>query len=363
MKKIQLLYPSKSQEDDIYRFTLKKANVSIVNALRRVILTDIPTVVFKTFPYKENQATFHINTSRLNNEILKQRLACIPIHIQDISTPLDNLLVEISKKNTTNAIQYVTTGDFKIKNTKTDKYLSESERNRIFPRNQKTKDYILFARLRPTLSDQILGEELRITAKMSIGKAKSSGTYNVVSTCSYRMTPDKEKQRDAWDIEASNLEKKKYTTKQIQDEKINWYNHTAKRYYEQDTFDFTIETVGVYSNSDILSMACDIMISDLDMNTFKINKSSSTIENSYDIILDHQDYTIGKVLEYILNKEYYQKKKLIYVGFRKNHPHDTYSIIRIAFKNSIEKPAIIQFLKDVCQRGVSMYENIKSQIK
>ena len=51
-------------------FKLSGVNVSIANAIRRTILSDIPTVVFITTPYEKCRATFTANTSRLNNEIL-----------------------------------------------------------------------------------------------------------------------------------------------------------------------------------------------------------------------------------------------------------------------------------------------------
>ena len=63
---------SKKNDDhfNILKFTMSGINVSLMNALRRTILSDIPTVVFKTAPYEENKATIIANTSRLNNEIL-----------------------------------------------------------------------------------------------------------------------------------------------------------------------------------------------------------------------------------------------------------------------------------------------------
>ena len=67
------------EEDGIMTFTISNLDVSYVNALRRTILTDIPTLAFKTTPYEENKANIIHNTSRLNNEIIKQRLSCIPI--------------------------------------------------------------------------------------------------------------------------------------------------------------------------------------------------------------------------------------------------------------------------------------------
>ena len=363
MKNIQLVYPAKPKKSNIYSFTIRNVNVSIINAIRRTILTNIETVVFKTFPDKQNQATFEINTTRLNNEILKQRLGCIPIHITDIDAPLDDLIVEISKKNETNAIQYITSGDFRIKNMKTGKYHSESAREKIFPKNKKTGDYILFARLRPKISEHIPGEQLKITAKMSVSSAKEDGMYNVASTCSYQMTPDPQKQRDAWEAEEDELQKRHILAKEIEVLKKNWYNHTAKRHYKPNTFDFILETIGVFTNTTILLKACDSLIQKLNINEFPIQKSISTIKNCYDITLENEDYTIGCVIEYILNEDYYKKKHLTYVGFQKKHPHDTFSIIRIAFKHATTEDSITTLLTAVCKRGIAIYESIKSQIQ
>ena len=82
--------------NDILTFTLSGVNVSIANAIRRTILSNIPTVVFRTAPYEENKANITVNTSRLNNEILKQRLSCIPIHITDLEMPLQNYIMEVN---------------------------------------------------------------------------------------------------------------------------------------------------------------------------------------------------------------------------------------------------------------------------
>ena len=137
-----------SEKDGILRFRLEGVDVSLANAIRRrTLLADIDTIVFHTFPYNENKADILVNTTRFNNEILKQRLSCIPIHIEDLSIPLDQYVVEISKKNETDTIQYVTTEDFKVKNIKTNTYLNEKENKKIFPPNHTTKQYIDFARL------------------------------------------------------------------------------------------------------------------------------------------------------------------------------------------------------------------------
>ena len=60
------------ENDDIQTFTLSGVNVSLANAIRRTILSDINAIIFKTTPYEENKATIYENTSRLNNEINSQ---------------------------------------------------------------------------------------------------------------------------------------------------------------------------------------------------------------------------------------------------------------------------------------------------
>jgi len=76
-----------SEEHGILKFTLSGINVSLANAIRRIVLNNVETVVFRTETYGDNMCKISVNTCRLHNEILKQRLSCIPIH----STKLDEL--------------------------------------------------------------------------------------------------------------------------------------------------------------------------------------------------------------------------------------------------------------------------------
>ena len=70
----------------------------------------------------------------------------------------------------------------------------------------------------------------------------------------------------------------------------------------------------------------------LDTDEIEIKKSNNTLENAYDIILVNEDYTVGNILnEEIYETFYSQHEMLSYVGFKKMHPHDTDSVLRIAF--------------------------------
>ena len=97
------------------QFTITGSNLSLANAIRRTILSDIPQVVFKTTPNDESKTIIHENTSNLNNELIKQRLSCIPIHINDYeSFPYDNYVMELNVYNNTDTMMTVTSEHFKI---------------------------------------------------------------------------------------------------------------------------------------------------------------------------------------------------------------------------------------------------------
>ena len=358
------------EDNGTMTFQIDNLNVSFINAIRRTILSDIPTVVFRTFPHEKNDAKFYKNTTRLHNEILKQRLSCIPIHINDLSIPLDDFVVEIKMKNDTDTIMYVTTKDFKIKNTKSGNYLKQSEVAKIFPADPYTKDHIIFARLRPKISDDIEGEELHIEAKMTISNADEDGMFNVVSTCSYSMTPDANKQNAEWNNYEKKIKSEEiYNEEDIEDIKKNWYLLDAKRFYKPDSFEFILKSIGVFDNNEIMKKACNILIkkiddfiSVIDSQTIEI-KDAETVMTSFDIVLENEDYTLGKVFEYGLHKKYYEDDMVFdFVGFRKLHPHDNHSIIRVSFANNNgNKDALYGYLKDVAIYTKTYFQNIKNQ--
>ena len=188
-----------SVDEDMFKFTLGGVNVSLANSLRRTILSDIPTTVMYTETYKDNQCNIDINTTRLHNEIIKQRISCIPVHIKELDVLPNNYIMELDVKNETESIRIVTTQDFKIKNKKNGNYLTENEKNKIFPPCDKTNMYIDLARLRPGNGPTITGEQLKLTSEFSVHTAKENSMFNVVSTCSYGNTVDTIKAKQVWD--------------------------------------------------------------------------------------------------------------------------------------------------------------------
>ena len=365
----------KGEENGILEFTIEGINVSFINGIRRVILSDIPTLVFHCFPHDQNDADIHTNTTRLNNEVLKQRLSCIPIHISDASLPYKELVVEINMKNESENTIDVTTEHFKIKNISSGKYLQESAVRKIFPPCPITGDYIVFARLRPKVSTIAPGEELSISAKMSLHTASEDGTFNVASTCAYKFTVDKMKQDQIWQNKLAEISaEEKADPDVLALLQQNWYNHEGLRYFKKDSFDFKLETIGVYTNEELVQKACEILIQKLKNihDTIEdagiIEKSISTIPNSVDIKLINTGYTVGKIIEYMLHKNNYQgetEKNLTYVGFRKNHPHDEDSVIRMGMierdGNDGYNEVVVSNMRFGCNNAIEILTNIMAE--
>lgn len=362
-----------TEEDNYLKFKIAGVNVSIANALRRIILSEIETFVFRTTPYNENKVNFKINTTRLNNELLKQRISCIPIHITDMDFPKEDYIVELDVINNTDTIIYVTSKDFKIKNIKIDKYLSDEETRKIFPPDPITGYFIDITRLRPKISDEIGGEHLKLIAMLDIGTAKENSSFNIVSTCSYGATLDDIKKNEAWTKKFKEL--KASGEKDIESIKQDWDLLEAKRYIKEDSFNFIVETIGQMSNMIIVSKAADVMLKKLRIfleiiqtQENVITPTNTTIPHSFDILLEGEDYTLGKVIEYVLYTKHYNNNPgssnlLTYCGFRKPHPHIDKSYIRLGFTSPTTPTDIIGLLVNSLSDIRNIFQKISLEFK
>jgi len=353
--------------DDSIGFTLSGVNVSLANALRRTMLSDIPMVIFRTSPNEQNKCNIISNTSRLNNEIIKQRLSCIPIYIKNIEDfPIKNYIMEVQVENNTDNIMYVTTENFTIKDQVSGKELPKDKVREVFPPDDTTGYYIDFVRLRPKISDEIPGEKIHLTCEFDIGSASEDGMFNAVSTCSYGFSIDTALQEAELAKKLQTWKDEGKDEKQLNFEADNWKLLEGKRICKKDSFDFVLQSVGVYTNEELLNSACKLIIqrlndldSTIEKDELEIKNADSTLTNCFDIVLENEDYTIGKIIEYCMYSKFYNTNILTFCGFKKLHPHDTYSIIRVAYSEPVEKSTIKGNLKECIADLVEVYMKMK----
>ena len=124
-----------------------------------------------------------------------------------------------------------------------------------------------------------------------------------------------------------------------------------------------------YKNKDLVKKACEVLINkyekiikDITNDDFNIVRSDDTMDNAFNLILEHEDYTLGKVLEFILHEKYYLNKDILsFCGFNKEHPHCDFSIITLAFKKETELNEIFNIVRDCCNIAIELYGNINSK--
>jgi DNA-directed RNA polymerase subunit L len=191
--------------------------------------------------------------------------------------------------------------------------------------------------------------------------------FNVVGTCSYGFTPDREEmvkqlsiRKDKWNTEGK-------TAAEIDFESKNWNLLEGLRYVKKQSFDFIVQTVGIFENKDIIIKACEILMHKLDTqkqlldkDEMSIEPADSTLENCYDITLENEDYTVGTILNYEIYETFYKEHEtLSYIGFKKMHPHDTHSLIRIAFNEATSgKSAVKDVLTTVITNAITQIDSI-----
>jgi DNA-directed RNA polymerase subunit L len=127
----------------------------------------------------------------------------------------------------------------------------------------------------------------------------------------------------------------------------------------------------VFDSQEIVKKACLVIQNKLvdliqmsDSNLVRIVPSStvehySTILNSFDIVLKDEDYTIGTVIEYfVYQKKFVEEKTVTYCGFKKFHPHDADSTLRIAFPRAMEINDVNSVFREACVYAEGVYKEL-----
>ena len=348
-------------------FNIRGVETCVVNSLRRTCLSNIETLVFKGFPHHESSINIIKNTTNFNNEYLKHRISCIPI-MSNKSNEFDQLkenykiVVDVKNEKGKQEKRYVTTKDIVLVNKQTNNAVQSEMNGSLFPPDPISGEHILLCVLYPNhnLSDNEM-EELNFEAEFEIGCAQENSCWNVVHNCTYeflRNEPEISKR-------ANNIEDKM--------EKRDFEILDAQRIYYENEYKMTVESLGIFTNRELMAKSCEYIISKLNLiiQYTKDNelanvqtkeeyisasndgtKSAEEIEeyqNMYCNIyteddffvfeLKEDDYTIGKLIEVYLYSSY--KETLNFVGFKKNHPVQPNAHIYIRYKKEQTNKKII----------------------
>jgi DNA-directed RNA polymerase subunit L len=373
-------------------FEILDTDVCVVNSIRRVLLTEVKSLVFRGFPHKENCIKILKNNTKFNNEYIKHRMQCIPIYNNNPTT-FENFVQKYQLKlnvvNNTNNLVYVTSADFVVYDKSTDRPIANQEKQvrRLFPHNTLTGDFIPICCLKPRITDADDAEEINMVIDFSIGKSKEDACWNMVSKCCYENKKDDARfQRIMKKDEAvvrehfkSQVDYDTYMrTEMTPEEKRDFEIIESQRVFIPNHYIMYVESIGVYDNQYLVSFACEYILGRLEefngflssaqiKNTcykpddYCLYKDKSTVKPVYVLYVKDDDYTIGKIIEKYLYYMYHEV--MYYVSFKKEHPHDTFSLISFSYKEEVSEQEIIANIKSVSDELIGIYTTINSKFR
>lgn len=355
------------KEGNVLTFDISDVDVYIVNSLRRIILSEIPTIALSFDPLtdKNPDVKININNSALHNEFLAHRLSLLPFHFNkeevDSFDPA-NYLFRLKVKNTGADIVPVTTKDIQMYDSNGKTY-PDSLRNRVFPPCPITKDHVLITKLRPNIYNNDKGEELDIEMRASKGIAKQHARWSPVSCCTLWNVIDeaeaaarlKEKIAEGGkDVEAI---KRKFET-------LDKYRCFVKnKYGEASAFHFKIETECGLSPEDIFLQAFDILVDKMKVfaeGNYDIHQIN---DHMWEITIEGEDYTLVNVLQGMLydNKIRKDGSLLTFIGYNQPHPLDKRMVIKLKLGATMTSEEVVGFMSEATEECVEHIIKIKEQ--
>ena len=305
-------------------FEIHNIDTSIVNGLRRILISDIPIVAFYDH-HKNGTIEILENTGALNNDEISHRISMIPIHLRE--SELDDfqngvssfeILIEADKE------QDITTDDIVVrmndKNVRTLDY---------FPHNVITNAPELITRLRRN-------EKLKIKATGMKGTARIHTCFSIVSAPAYyfkenensKKTGILEKQRDCDE-----------NIKMFHFELLN--NNISHKYVFGKSIDVLISKIVDFSKE----------IEAHDSGIVSLEKYN---ENSYDFVIKDENDTLGNIIQSYIYDNYVIKKKerwsmeCIYIGYACLHPINKVLNIRMTIKDNSNVKDFKNYMYNVC---------------
>lgn len=360
-----------SDHGRILSFEIQDIDVSIVNALRRILWNDIENVgvFFDVHDVKHSDIHIHVNTSPLHNEFISQRISLIPLQFSEEEIDSYEKLrykFVIDKTNTSYEMISVTSDDIMIIDTNTDKPISKAMRDRVFPRDRFTKDPIVITKLKPNMENPSNGGSLQCEFYASKGTKDKHTCYCPVSLSTYYNAIDKKAADEAF----KSYEGTRTAFDALEAQRIFHKNE----FNEPTKFQFEVETECAIPPKHLVSKAFECLVKKLvslkegldsanqDVVRLQLLTEGEKQENIINVTIFKETHTIGNLLQCLLYNYHIREKKakeLTYVGYNCPHPLQQVCLLRLAFSGKKTERQIASFLSSSIDRIVQLVQKYK----
>jgi len=289
-----------------YRLTceFKKTPIPFVNALRRILLAEIPTVVIRDVVIRDN-------TSQMIHEMLKHRVEMLPVAV---SASEGDVI-----RDTKLTLRFLSSPE--ARDITTDDFVVAGPRASVLLKDRDLGTPLYFLTLKPN-------ESLHI--ECGLGLATTGASQVCVSTF-----------RNHIDEERAKLDRDSFIlSNDGQDVRI-FDNHLIQRSYARDEhdrpnhFDFTVESIGVRSARDLLHTAADILKKNIiEFVKLPVSKDETGV---YVVETTTEGHTLGALAQAIM----YEAPGLVdFVSYRIDHPLTAKLILQ--FRTKAKPEAVLE---------------------
>jgi DNA-directed RNA polymerase subunit L len=282
--------------------------LTFVNGMRRILLSDIPTVVIRDVQILDN-------TTQMPHEMLKHRMEMLPVNVQHTdSGTIKDAVIELRLLPQTEP-SMITTDDFVV----------QSGYEGVLMKDRELGTPLLFLRVRK-------GESVHIKGKLAVEK----GSQVCTATMSYHVDPER-----------AEMDKKKYV-EGGGDPRVFDNFYIQKSYSVDDRgrpnwIDVSVESVGVVSPKELIRLALAELKKQVNswMENASENITREKEENVYSVKLDQGGHTVGALLQEVI----YHSEDVSFVSYDIPHPMKPTMILRFITE---KKPETV--LKDAHSR-------------
>jgi DNA-directed RNA polymerase subunit L len=286
--------------------------VAFVNGLRRILLSEIPTVVIRDVQILDN-------STKMIHEMLKHRVEMLPINVRPEETAvirdtkielryLPPATPDLTRKTAVD----ITSDDFAI----------DGPRPGIILKDRDLDEALYFMRLQPT-------DSIHVKASLAV---ETKGTSQVcVATFKNHIDQEIAKlDKDTYVATAGDDDNERAMLAKVFD------NYEIQRSYARDDegrpywFDFALESIGVTPAKDLLKQAAAIFKKKIE--TWCENPIQREEGDWYSIETEEEGHTIGALAQILIYNQ-----KVNYVSYRIVHPLLPKMIVRFSSKIAPEK--------------------------
>jgi DNA-directed RNA polymerase subunit L len=295
---------------------LKNVPVAFVNALRRILLSEIPTVIVSNVQILEN-------TSSMTHEMIRHRTEMLPVNVRSEEAAV----IRDTK------LELRVTADKDPREVTSDDFVATGPRGDILLKDRDLNTPLLFMVLKP-------GESIHIKSSLSI--ATHGASQVCISTFRNHIDPEIAKvDRDTFVAQVGDDPAAQKEAGRIFDTfHIQRSFHRNKETGRPDWFDFTVESIGVTPARDLMKKAVEV----LQAKITEFGKAAILREDEgwYRVEVPGETFTIGQLVQEMI----YIAGMTEFVSADIGHPLVPKLVVRFHSKSAAPDAIVERFQKE-----------------